>query len=131
MPLIRVDVPTSLPAESWATAVDVIYEALLSEFGVPENDRFAVVGSHDAVGLQIDPAYLGIARSEHAVIIQVTLNAGRDVSLKRAFYAAVARGLEDRIGIRRADVVINLVEVAPENWSFGNGEAQYAGPGRQ
>jgi hypothetical protein len=48
------------------------------------------------------------------------------VSRKRGFYAAVARGLEDRVGIRRADVVINLVEVAPENWSFGNGEAQYA-----
>jgi 4-oxalocrotonate tautomerase len=126
MPLIRLDVPTSLPTESWGTAVDVIYEALRSEFGVPENDRFAVVGSHEAASLQIDRTYLGIARSEHAVIIQVTLNAGRDVSLKRAFYAAVARGLEARVGIRPADVVINLVEVAPENWSFGNGEAQYA-----
>jgi 4-oxalocrotonate tautomerase len=126
MPLIRLDVPAALPADTWRAAVDVIYQALRSEFGVPENDRFAVVNSHDAAGLQIDPTYLGIARSEGAVIIQVTLNAGRDVSLKRAFYEAVASGLQDRVGIRREDVFISLVEVAPENWSFGNGQAQYA-----
>ena len=126
MPLIRIDVPASLPAGSWREAVDVVYEALVSELRTPTNDRFAVVSSHEEVGLQIDPTYMGIARSKGAVIIQVTLNTGRDVSLKRAFYEAVASGLEDRVGIRRADVIINLVEVPPENWSFGDGKAQYA-----
>jgi hypothetical protein len=29
-------------------------------------------------------------------------------------------------GRRREDAFINLVEVTKENWSFGNGEAQYA-----
>jgi len=67
----------------------------------------------------------GIERSEKALIIQVTLNAGRSVDLKRAFYAAVADGLHERVGVRREDVFINLVEVPPENWSFGNGIAQY------
>jgi 4-oxalocrotonate tautomerase len=126
MPLIRIDVPATVPTESWRQAVDVVYEALLSEFGVPEHDRFAVVTSHEPLGLQIDPSYLGIARSQHAVIIQITLNAGRAAALKRAFYAAVANGLEERVGIRKSDVVINLVEVPPENWSFGDGIAQYA-----
>ncbi len=126
MPLIRIDVPAALPSNLWREVVDVVYEALLNEFRVPEHDRFAVVAAHDQAGLQIDPSYLGIERSNSAVIIQVTLNAGRDVSLKRGFYAAVAGGLENRVGIRRSDVVINLVEVPPENWSFGNGEAQYA-----
>jgi len=126
MPLIRMDVPATLPAESWRQAVDVVYEALLNEFGVPEHDRFAVVTSHEPAGLQIDRSYLGIRRSESAVIIQITLNAGRDAALKRAFYAAVAGGLEDRLGINKSDVVINLVEVAPENWSFGDGIAQYS-----
>lgn len=107
MPLIRLDVPASLPADSWRTAADVIYEALHSELGVPENDRFAVVSSHEPAGLQVDPAYLGIARSEDTVIVHVTLSAGRDVSLKRTFYAAVASGLEDHLGIRRAGVIIS------------------------
>ena len=68
----------------------------------------------------------GIERSENAVVVQVTLNAGRDVALKRAFYAAVITGLQARVGIKRSDVVISLVEVPPENWSFGDGVAQYA-----
>jgi phenylpyruvate tautomerase PptA (4-oxalocrotonate tautomerase family) len=126
MPLIRIDVPATLPAESWRDAVDVVYEALLSEFNVPEHDRFAVVTAHPPAGLQVDPSYLGIERSENAVVVQVTLNAGRDVALKRAFYAAVATGLQARVGIKRSDVVISLVEVPPENWSFGDGVAQYA-----
>ena len=46
--------------------------------------------------------------------------------MKRAFYKAIAAGLHDRLMLRREDVVINLVEVKKENWSFGNGEAQYA-----
>jgi 4-oxalocrotonate tautomerase len=34
--------------------------------------------------------------------------------------------LAETPGVRREDVLVNLVEVARENWSFGNGIAQYA-----
>jgi len=74
----------------------------------------------------IDPTYLGIERSKDAIIIQITLNEGRTVELKKAFYKAVADGLHKRVGLRPEDVFIGLVEVKKENWSFGNGEAQYA-----
>jgi hypothetical protein len=33
--------------------------------------------------------------------------------------------LAESPGVRPEDVMINLVEVLPENWSFGHGEAQY------
>ena len=66
------------------------------------------------------------ARSADALIVQLTLNEGRSVEAKQAFYKAVADGLHARVGLRREDVVINLVEVKKENWSFGNGIAQYA-----
>ena len=60
------------------------------------------------------------------MLIQVTLSSGRTVEMKQAFYKAVADGLHERIGFRREDVFISLVEVKKENWSFGNGIAQYA-----
>jgi phenylpyruvate tautomerase PptA (4-oxalocrotonate tautomerase family) len=60
------------------------------------------------------------------VFIQLTLNAGRSLEQKKGFYKAVADGLHERLGLRREDVLINLVEVAKENWSFGNGVASYA-----
>jgi 4-oxalocrotonate tautomerase len=63
---------------------------------------------------------------ETAFFIQVTLNAGRAVDQKRAFYKAIADGLHERLSLRRGDALICLVEVSKENWSFGSGKAQYA-----
>ncbi|GAB6844175.1 phenylpyruvate tautomerase PptA (4-oxalocrotonate tautomerase family) [Methylorubrum rhodinum] len=126
MPLVRIDLPQGKPPEYRQTVGDVVYEAMRTTLNVPENDRFQVIAEHAAGGLVIDPTYLGIARSADALMIQVTLNAGRSVELKKAFYRAVADGLHERLGLRREDVFISLVEVPKENWSFGNGEAQYA-----
>jgi 4-oxalocrotonate tautomerase len=85
-----------------------------------------VISEHTHNSLVIDPAHLGIHRTAGAVLIEVTLNEGREAEAKRDFYRAVADGLHRRVGLRREDVVICLVEVKKENWSFGNGEAQYA-----
>jgi phenylpyruvate tautomerase PptA (4-oxalocrotonate tautomerase family) len=104
----------------------VIYTAMIDVLNVPKGDRFQVISGHAETDLVIDPAYLGIQRTKDAIVIQVTLNDGRTVAQKQAFYKAVADGLNRRVGLRREDVVINLVEVRKENWSFGNGEAQYA-----
>jgi 4-oxalocrotonate tautomerase len=62
------------------------------------------------------------------VLIQITLSEGRTVEIKQASYKAVADGLHERLKLRREDVFINLVEVKKENWSFGNGIAQYVQP---
>ena len=126
MPLVRIDLPRGKPADYRHTVADVVYTALRIAFNVPENDRFMVITEHDPGSLVIDPGYLGISRGPDALLIQVTLNEGRALPLKRDFYRAVAEGLRDRVGLRIEDVTINLVEVAKENWSFGNGEAQYA-----
>ena len=127
MPLARIDVPAGKSADYRAVIGDVVYNAIISALKAPKDDRFQVITEHSADGLVIDPTYLGIQRSENAIIIQVTMNEGRTLDMKRAFYKAVADGLHERLGLRREDVVINLVEVKKENWSFGNGEAQYAG----
>lgn len=62
------------------------------------------------------------------MFIQITLSEGRTVEMKQAFYKAVADGLHERLKLRREDIFINLVEVKKENWSFGNGIAQYVQP---
>ena len=60
------------------------------------------------------------------MFIQITWNAGRTTEVKKAFYRKVATISMRETGIRKEDVWISLVEVSPENWSFGNGEMQYA-----
>ena len=126
MPLVRIDLPAGKPAAYRSAVAEAVYIAMIEALNVPKDDRFQVIAEHSGAGLVIDPNYLGIHRSQDALLIQVTLNEGRAVELKKAFYQAVADGLHERLGLRREDVVISLVEVKKENWSFGNGVAQYA-----
>lgn len=99
---------------------------MVETINVPAQDRFQVVTEHRADGLIYDPSYLGINRTDDVVFIQITLNAGRTTDQKRALYKKITELLAKEAGVRPEDVVINLVEVAKENWSFGNGDAPYA-----
>lgn len=126
MPLARIDLPAGKAAEYRRAVGDIVYEAMIAALNVPKDDRFQVIAEHSAADLIVDPDYLGIHRTANAIVIQVTLNEGRTTEMKKAFFKALADGLYQRLGLRREDVVINLVEVNKENWSFGNGEAQYA-----
>lgn len=126
MPLARIDLAKGKSADYRRTVGEVVYDAMLAALNVPKDDRFQVINEHEPENFVIDPSYLGIQRTGDCIVIQLTLNAGRGVEQKRSFYKAVADGLHERLGLRREDVFISLVEVAKENWSFGNGEAQYA-----
>jgi len=126
MPLARIDLVAGKPDSYRAAVAEVVYEAMLSTLKAPQDDRFQVVTEHPAANFFVDPNYLGIARTADAIIVQLTLSEGRTVDQKKAFFRAVADGLHERVGLRREDVFINLVEVPKENWSFGNGIAQYA-----
>lgn len=126
MPLVRIDVPDTMSPEKRSLIGDIVYETMHAVIGVPEGDKFQVITAHAAGSLRIDPAYLDIERSADAFIIDITLNAGGSVELKKQFYAGLVDRLHSRVQVRPQDVVIVLTEVAKENWSFGNGEAQYA-----
>ena len=124
MPFTRIDMPSGKTPEYRAVVADTVQDALHTALGVPMEERFQVLTEHAPGTLVIDPGYLGISRSSDAVVIQVFLNRGRDADLKRKLYAALADGLHARAGLRREDLVVSLVEVGREDWSFGNGKAQ-------
>ena len=126
MPLVRIDLAAGKSPDFRRTIGEVVYEAMISTINVPNDDRFQIITEHAPTDFIVDPNYLGIQRSPDCVIIQITLSDGRTVDQKRAFYKAIADGLNSRLNLRREDVFINLIEVRKENWSFGNGEAQYA-----
>jgi 4-oxalocrotonate tautomerase len=104
----------------------MVYHAMLETINMPAHDRFQVITDHPAEGLLYDPSYLGITRTDDIVFIQITLNTGRTLEQKKALYARIAELLAKERGIRPEDVLINLVECAKENWSFGNGLATYS-----
>jgi 4-oxalocrotonate tautomerase len=126
MPLVRIDLVQGKSAEYRRAIGGVVYEAMVDVLKAPKDDRFQVIAEYPADALIADENYLGIRRTQDCVFIQLTLNIGRSVEQKKAFYKAVADALHARLGLRPEDVFINLIEVQKENWSFGNGIAQYA-----
>ena len=125
MPLVRISLVKGKPAAYRRKVGDAVHLALVDTMGVPRLDRFQLITEHEPGDLVYDSMYLGIARSSDLLIIQITLSSGRTLAQKRALYRAIADNLA-ALGMRREDVWINLVEVAKENWSFGNGIASYA-----
>lgn len=126
MPFVRIDLAKGKPPEYRKAIGEIIYNAMTETINVPKDDKFQVITEHAQEDLNHAQSYLGIAYSEDIVFIQVTLNTGRTLDMKKAFYKRIADDLHAQLNIRREDVIINLVEVAKENWSFGNGIAQYA-----
>lgn len=126
MPLVRIDLLEGKTAEFKSQLGGLVYESMLETIGIPKEDKFVVVNDLKAEELIFSTNYLGVDRTDGIVIIQITMNEGRTTEVKKALYKTVADKLNSQLAIRKEDVFINLVEVNKENWSFGNGIAQYA-----
>jgi len=126
MPLVRIDLNKSYNSDNSKKIGELVYRAMEEEISVPKDDKFQIITKHDTSELNIPVSYLGIKYTDKIVIIQITLNGGRSSELKQKLYKRIAKDLNKDLNIRKEDVFISLVEVAKENWSFGNGEAQYA-----
>jgi len=126
VPLVRIDVLERRSPAELAAIGDGVHRALVEAIGIPPLDRFQVISAHAPGGLVYDAEYLGIARTPGVVFVQITMTAGRALEKKKALYAAIVRNLAESPGVRPEDVLVNLVEVLKENWSFGHGLAQYA-----
>ncbi len=125
MPLVRISLRQGKPAAYRRAFADAVHQAMVEALDVPAADRFQVVTEHPPEGLIYDPAYLGVERSDDIVFVQITLSAGRRPAQKRRLYRRMAELLEQSPGLRPEDLLVNLVEVAWENWSFGGGVGQY------
>jgi 4-oxalocrotonate tautomerase len=126
MPLVRIDLMQGKSAQYRKTLGEIVYQAMIDLINVPKDDKFQVITEHAPEGMNFAESYLGNHYSKDVIFIQITLNSGRSVELKKAFYKRIADEIHAQLKTRPDDVVINLVEVAKENWSFGNGIAQYA-----
>lgn len=127
MPLTRVSLRRGKSPAYIRAILDGIYEATRSTFNVPENDRFMLVTQHDAEEFVYGSGFLGIERTDDLVIIQITA-AGRNLAQKQALYRDIVQRLSQNPGLRPQDILISLVGVAREDWSFGNGVAQLLEP---
>jgi 4-oxalocrotonate tautomerase len=126
MPLQRISLVSGKDFAYRQAIADGVHRALVETLDVPADDRFQIVTEHPPGGIVCSPRYLGIDHGRAPVFVQITLNRGRTLAKKKAFYARLADVLSEVAHVPRADVIINLVEVEKEDWSFGDGIAQYA-----
>jgi 4-oxalocrotonate tautomerase len=127
VPLVRISLNRDAGSATAREIGERVHRAMVETINVPPDDTFQILTGHAGEQVVYPASYLGISHTDAIVIIQITLNAGRTIDQKRALYARIADLLaEPTPGIGRSDIIVNLVEVAKENWSFGDGVAQYA-----
>jgi len=126
MPFVRITLARGRSLEDRRALAESVQQALVETAGVPAGDFFCAVHELPPEDFRFDPTYLGIARSQELVVIQIVLNLGRTVEVKRALYARIAEKVGQRPGLRHEDVLVSLIEVPRENWSFGNGLMTYS-----
>ena len=125
MPLVRISLRHGTSAEYRKALSDGVHRAMIEAIAIPPDDRFQVITEYLPEELIYDPQYLGVHRSDHVVFVQITMSFGRKPQQKRKLFKRMAEILAQAPGLPPQDLFINLVETSWENWSFGNGEAQY------
>jgi 4-oxalocrotonate tautomerase len=126
MPLVKIFLRRGKSPEYLRTLSDCVHDALIAQANVPNDDRFQILQELDDAALIAHATYGGVSRSNDLIIIEITLNTGRTVDVKRNLYADIAVRLQREINVRPDDVMVSLIEVTKENWSFGGGRATYA-----
>jgi 4-oxalocrotonate tautomerase len=126
MPLVQISLAEGKTEEYRKEIGTIVHQSMVDTINCPPMDRFQIIREIAKENFIFTPEYLGVRYSKDLIIIQITLNEGRTVELKQALYRSIVEGLQKNIGLSPSDVMINLVEVKKENWSFGNGIAQYA-----
>jgi 4-oxalocrotonate tautomerase len=125
MPLVRISLLEGTTPEYRKAIADGVHQAMIDAIAVPAKDRFQVITEYKKENLFYDADYLDVKRSDKIVFVQITMSTGRKPGQKRALFKRMAELLAKSPGLRAEDLLINLIEVSWENWSFGNGEAQY------
>ncbi|MES0870371.1 tautomerase family protein [Pseudovibrio sp. SCP19] len=126
MPLVHISLRSGKSDVYRQAIFDGVYHAMRDVLDAPEDNQFMVITEHTSANFRFGASYLNIARSEDLVFIQITLNNTRSSEQKKALFRRIVELLGESPQIRPEDVFINLVEVEKENWSLGNGVAQYA-----
>jgi 4-oxalocrotonate tautomerase len=125
MPLVQISLREGTNPKYRKAIAEGVHQAMIDAIAVPPKDRFQVITEYKAGDLIYDADYLDVKRSDKVVFVQITLSIGRKPRQKRALFKRMAELLEKSPGLPAEDLLINLIEVSWENWSFGNGEAQY------
>ena len=108
MPLLRFDLYQGRSDQELQTLLDTAHRVMVEAFKVPERDRYQIVNEHRPSRMIAEDTGLGIPRTSHFVMIQITTRP-RTREMKETFYKRMVEELEKHCGIAPSDVMINFV----------------------
>ncbi len=115
MPLVNISLRRGTTPEFRRALADGVHDAMVDALNIPHDDRFELIHEFAPENMLHDPVFYGIERGTGSVFVQIVLNV-RPAEQKHRLYGLIADNLVRRPGVRRQDIFIGIVEVAPENW---------------
>src|ERR1700712_1937173 len=125
MPLLHISLRAGKPEAYRQAILDGLYRAMREALNVPDDDQFMTITEHAPANFRTGNAY-GVERSADVIYIQITVFDTRTAEQKKALFRRIAELLGENPGIRPQDVFVTILPSAKENWSVGNGLAQFA-----
>lgn len=122
MPMTHVSMRKGQSAQFRTAVLKGIHASLHEALGVHPEAFFMTISEHEEANFLANMTF-PFERSPALLLIQITLTAGRTADDKQRFYEHLVRKLQADPGVDPVDVFINIIEVASENWSPGNGLA--------
>ena len=125
MPLLQISLRAGKPPAYRQAILDSLHQAMRETLNVAEGNQFMTITEHDPANFRTGNAF-GVVRSDDVVYIRIAVFDTRTAENKKALYRRVADLLAESPGIRQEDIFILIADAAVENWSVGNGLAQFA-----
>lgn len=123
MPIVRLSLLKGRTNENLAAISDAIHNALVSDFGMPDEDRFQVITQYDPHEISFNRTFWGGPRSDGFMMLSILGGPAPTVKSKQAFFKAVVRNLEATAGVNPEDVFITMQEADVSDFSFGGGRS--------
>lgn len=127
MPLIQIHLIKGKTARYTKSIADGIHQALITAWKIPKNDRFQIITEHKKSHFHFDKTIWNVQRSDHVIVIYIT-SIKRSQMMKKKLYQELVKVLTKNPKVRKEDIFVTIVQVAREDWSFGNGVAQLLNP---
>lgn len=115
MPIVHVHLMKGSSPDYRRAVAGAIKAALNGVLELPDDDYNQITFEHEPENMIYDPNFFGLPRSEKMIFVSMSFNQ-RSPELKQRLFETIARNLVEAVDLRIEDVMMNIVEVARENW---------------
>jgi phenylpyruvate tautomerase PptA (4-oxalocrotonate tautomerase family) len=125
MPLVKIHVVEGHYDEARIAKVSgAIQSALINTLSVPPEDFYQLIFELPKNRFLHTPSFVGMHYTDDLIILDVTVIQGRPKETRLALLKDINTRVAEASGVSPDDIFIIVYEVAGENVSFGQGEAQ-------